>query len=153
MSHYIVTLLPNNSPAPCVIKPAANVKTHTTYTYTTYTYTHLNAVCGDARTGVATLGKFTTIDRAGFEDRAYRLHYSNSQNRTDAFSSVGAVLGCAATALLFHQQGLFLQPLNLVGSAAAGSSMGILLHILTKPEDQKTPNQMVNIIKYEATGK
>jgi len=33
--------------------------------------------------------KLIQMDRAGMEDRVYRLHYNKGQNRTDHFSQVG----------------------------------------------------------------
>ena len=38
------------------------------------------------------------IDQAGIEDRAYRLHYNESQNRTDTFARVRLPVTPAASA-------------------------------------------------------
>uniref|UniRef100_A0A7S0RSA7 Uncharacterized protein n=1 Tax=Chlamydomonas leiostraca TaxID=1034604 RepID=A0A7S0RSA7_9CHLO len=102
-------------------------------------------------TGVMAGAKFTQISREGFEDRVYRLHHNTSQHRNDRLSEAGAVLGLAATAYLLHSAGVPLKPLNLLGGAAIGAAAGVGLHVLTKPEDQRTPNQLVNIVKYEVT--
>ena len=40
------------------------------------------------------------FDKEKLEDRVYRLHYNVSQNRTDRFAQVGALLGAAANSIL-----------------------------------------------------
>jgi hypothetical protein len=39
---------------------------------------------------VAGAVRVSSIEQDGLEDRAYRLHYNQSQNRTDVFAQVGA---------------------------------------------------------------
>ncbi len=34
------------------------------------------------------IAKFTQMDQAGIEDRVYRLHFNQGQNRTDQFAQV-----------------------------------------------------------------
>lgn len=49
--------------------------------------------------GVGLLGLKEGWDKEKIEDRAYRLHYSGSQNRTDRFSEYGAAAGTAGAFL------------------------------------------------------
>uniref|UniRef100_A0A7S0WV59 Uncharacterized protein n=1 Tax=Chlamydomonas leiostraca TaxID=1034604 RepID=A0A7S0WV59_9CHLO len=98
-------------------------------------------------TGVMAGAKFTQIDRDGFEDRVYRLHYNAGQNRTDRLSEGGAVLGLAATAYLLRSSGAPIKPLNLLGGAAIGAAAGVGLHLLTKAEEQNKPNPSNKAIK------
>ncbi|GFR51058.1 hypothetical protein Agub_g13380 [Astrephomene gubernaculifera] len=96
-----------------------------------------SAVTGAAATGALGALKFTTIDQAGFEDRAYRLHYNKGQNRTDCFSFAGAFVGLAAAAVLLPRgvagttAGLY--GMALVGGSAAGCALGVAAHV-TAPE-------------------
>ena len=68
-------------------------------------------------------------------------------SRTDTFANTGAILAAFATALYFKQYALQYTALNLIGGSAVGSSLGVLLHLATKPADHKSPNKMVSIIK------
>ncbi|GIL88896.1 hypothetical protein Vretimale_16880 [Volvox reticuliferus] len=88
----------------------------------------------------ATLGavKFTKIDQAGFDDRAYRLHYNAGQNRTDEFSTVGAIVGLAAAAVLVPRGAggsAAAYGLTLLGGSAVGCAAGVAAHIATKPAE------------------
>jgi hypothetical protein len=77
--------------------------------------------------GVAMIASIPSDERAaGLQDRAYRLHWNRAQNRTDLFSEVGMALGGTAA--------LFVSPAAavVVGGAAAGSAVGVLLHTATR---------------------
>ena len=63
---------------------------------------------------------------AGVQDRAYRLHYNASQNRTDLFANAGALVGTAAAAVMLPPSAAV-----LVGGAAAGAACGVLAHLAT----------------------
>jgi hypothetical protein len=90
--------------------------------------------------------KILQMDREGVEDRVYRLHYNNSQKRTDTFSLVGAVLGIAATGYLLKDNSA-VKPLHFLGGAGVGAASGVLLHMMTRPLDQKTANKMMHELR------
>ncbi|KAI3433320.1 hypothetical protein D9Q98_003138 [Chlorella vulgaris] len=69
--------------------------------------------------------------KAGVEDRAYRLHYNQGQNRVDLFSKVGTAVGGTA-ALLF----LPASAAAVVSAGAAGAAFGVLAHIASAPKSQ-----------------
>eukprot|EP00189_Rhodosorus_marinus_P008245 CAMPEP_0184749986 /NCGR_PEP_ID=MMETSP0315-20130426/32577_1 /TAXON_ID=101924 /ORGANISM="Rhodosorus marinus, Strain UTEX LB 2760" /LENGTH=176 /DNA_ID=CAMNT_0027227629 /DNA_START=56 /DNA_END=586 /DNA_ORIENTATION=+ len=79
----------------------------------------------------------------GVEDRVYRLHYNEGQNRVDKFAASGAITGGVSCGLgLASSAGL----LNaLLGGAAYGTAVSIAAHVATYsvPEDQKTKNKMI----------
>lgn len=76
------------------------------------------------------------VDQEGIEDRAYRLHYNESQNRTDNFARsgllVGGMIGCLAGVSVT----------NALGGAAFGTSVGILAHVSTWRDAAAGPNRM-----------
>eukprot|EP00882_Tetradesmus_deserticola_P005804 GHRQ01006111.1.p1 GENE.GHRQ01006111.1~~GHRQ01006111.1.p1 ORF type:complete len:160 (+),score=40.05 GHRQ01006111.1:417-896(+) len=100
-----------------------------------------------ARTaGATTLGAFTlvavagavrvsNIDQDGLEDRAYRLHYNQGQNRTDVFAQAGAAAGLAAGAALLRGAA-HASALHYLGCSSVGAAGGILLHVLTWPKEE-----------------
>lgn len=106
---------------------------------------------GAAFTTLAALGatfvvgslKLIQMDRAGMEDRVYRLHYNKGQQRTDTFAQVGSALGLAAAAALFRDN-KDAKPLHYLGGASVGAAGGILLHVLTRPAEFKAPNKMIH---------
>lgn len=76
------------------------------------------------------------LDKDGIEDRVYRLHYNEGQNRTDMFSGASGTLGGIIAAAAFHQT-----PWAIAGGFAAGTCAGILGHCLTsskKDEEEKS---------------
>jgi hypothetical protein len=101
---------------------------------------------------VATLGgvKFTKIDQAGFEDRAYRLHYNTNQNRCDDFSAVGALFGLAAAAVLVPRGGgsaASAYGLSLLGGAAAGCAAGVAAHVATTAKEMQHANKALHELR------
>ena len=86
----------------------------------------LSTILGAAR--VAQLHSSLTDDEFsyGMQDRAYRLHYNQGQNRCDLLSEVGMAVG--GTAAL-----IFVSPAAAVvlGGAAAGAACGVLAHVAT----------------------
>lgn len=102
-----------------------------------------SALSGTAAT--ATLGalKFTQIDDEGFRDRAYRLHYNEGQNRVDTFSAAGSLVGLAATAVLLPRSVPY-YAMSLAGGAAVGTAAAVVLHVATRPEDQRAPNRAMH---------
>ncbi|KAF6265351.1 hypothetical protein COO60DRAFT_1041021 [Scenedesmus sp. NREL 46B-D3] len=77
----------------------------------------------------------SNIDQDGLEDRAYRLHYNQGQNRTDVFAQAGAVAGLAAGAALLRGAANA-SALHYLGCSSAGAASGILLHVLTRPKEE-----------------
>ena len=79
-------------------------------------------------TGLLGLGKIygTPLTTEGIEDRVYRLHYNEGQNRTDTFSRIGAAAGAAAAAAKFG-----LSKNTIIGGAAFGTSLAVLTHVAT----------------------
>ena len=59
---------------------------------------------------------------------------------------VGAALGLAAAGyLLKDNKGA--QPLHFLGGAGVGAATGVLLHMLTRPVDHRTPNKMMHELR------
>lgn len=106
-----------------------------------------SAAAGTALSGAMCTAKFVNMDREGLEDRVYRLHYNEGQNRTDAFCAAGSTLGAAAAALLLARHGVPLSGLNVTGGAALGAALGVFAHVLTRPEEQRTPNKALHELK------
>ncbi|KXZ44118.1 hypothetical protein GPECTOR_73g639 [Gonium pectorale] len=89
-----------------------------------------SAAIGTAATGTLGVLKCTQIDQEGFEDRAYRLHYNQGQNRTDAFSAAGAAVGLAAAALLLPRGAPPLSyAMAAAGVSAVGTALGVAAHV------------------------
>lgn len=91
--------------------------------------------------------KMLQMDRAGLEDRVYRLHYNKGQHRNDHFAQAGAALGLAASAY-FLRENSSAKPIHYAGGASVGAAVGVLLHMLTRPAEQKTANKMIHELKY-----
>lgn len=154
--------------------------------------------------------KLSQIDEEGMVDRAYRLHYNDSQRRTDLCSAVGlgvavdtlgaATAMCSACnrrvrvhmAVAVRQRYLLnvntaAQPrhlsafsayictntthttqvgsavgltagslllrggprgaLHYLGAAGAGAAAGIVAHVLTRPEEHKSPDKMLHELR------
>jgi hypothetical protein len=103
------------------------------------------AVGGTAVSALLGLGKIATIERAGLEDRVYRLFHNESQRRVDTFSVAGGALGAAAAYALVKGGGSGEHkcpvkpssnvPLHMAvaGGAAVGSALGVLAHMATRP--------------------
>jgi len=59
---------------------------------------------------------------------------------------VGSGFGLAAGAFaLRHQAGA--GAVHYLGAAGLGAAGGVLLHVLTRPEEQKTPDRMVHELR------
>eukprot|EP00884_Botryococcus_braunii_P015791 jgi/Botrbrau1/2896/Bobra.0036s0038.1 len=84
------------------------------------------------------------IPEEGIEDRAYRLHFNQGQNRTDKFSRIGAAFGAAAAAFLASPT-----PTNILGGAVAGAGVGVLAHVATYQSDKSGHNMMIEELKIE----
>eukprot|EP00878_Enallax_costatus_P005898 GHUV01006187.1.p1 GENE.GHUV01006187.1~~GHUV01006187.1.p1 ORF type:complete len:203 (+),score=54.09 GHUV01006187.1:302-910(+) len=86
---------------------------------------------------IAVLGALRVgqLDKDGLEDRTYRLHYNKGQNRTDTFAQVGAFGGLAAGALLLRGAA-GATPFHYLGTASAGTALGVLAHVLTRPQEE-----------------
>lgn len=115
------------------------------------------AAGGTALSALLGLGKIATIERAGLEDRVYRLFHNDSQRRVDTFSFAGASLGAAAAYALVKAGGSGdhkcpVKPsenvslhVAVAGGAAVGSALGVLAHMATRPESG--PNKMIDEFK------
>lgn len=109
-----------------------------------------SAVITTAVAGLLGLGKVygTPLTPEGVQDRVYRLHHNQGQNRTDAFSRVGAVAGAAAAAAKFGVGGT-----ALIGGAAFGTSLAVLTHVASYKGAEKGlktgPSNMLNELKHE----
>lgn len=81
--------------------------------------------------GVLGTVKCSSIDKEGVDDRVYRLHYNDGQNRVDKFAAAGGVLGgVLSLGTLTHN------PYIIAGGVAAGSFAGILCHVGTAPKKE-----------------
>ncbi|PSC76657.1 hypothetical protein C2E20_0195 [Micractinium conductrix] len=81
--------------------------------------------------GAARLASLEDV-KAGVEDRVYRLHYNQGQNRADRFALAGSAVGVAAAALLVP-----MSPTALLGGGAAGAAAALLAHVGTaKDKDE-----------------
>eukprot|EP00882_Tetradesmus_deserticola_P004796 GHRQ01005054.1.p1 GENE.GHRQ01005054.1~~GHRQ01005054.1.p1 ORF type:complete len:173 (+),score=47.03 GHRQ01005054.1:156-674(+) len=87
--------------------------------------------------------KLLQMDREGMEDRVYRLHHNTGQHRNDHLSQVGGALGLAAAAY-FLRGNSDAKPLHYIGGASVGAATGILLHMLTRPQEKKSANKMMH---------
>jgi hypothetical protein len=114
------------------------------------------AAGGAALSALLGLGKIATIERAGLEDRVYRLFHNESQRRVDTFSVVGAALGGLGAYALVQRgeksSGCPMKPSSAVplqmavaGGAAFGSALGVLAHVATRGETG--PNKMIDELK------
>lgn len=61
-------------------------------------------------------------------------------------SQLGAVLGVAATGYLLKDNSA-VKPLHFLGGAGVGAASGVLLHMMTRPLDQKTANKMMHELR------
>ncbi|DBA70400.1 TPA: hypothetical protein ACH3X2_011814 [Trebouxia sp. C0005] len=90
----------------------------------------------------------TPLTPEGIQDRVYRLHYNEGQNRTDTFCRAGAVAGAAAAAAKF---GAGRTALN--AGAAFGASLAVLAHVASYEGAEKGlktgPTNMLNELKRE----
>uniref|UniRef100_A0A6T6AS72 Uncharacterized protein n=1 Tax=Compsopogon caeruleus TaxID=31354 RepID=A0A6T6AS72_9RHOD len=98
------------------------------------------------------LFKMSKLEPEGIEDRAYRLHFNEGQNRVDSFAHVGALVGAGVT--LAAKQ-LHVGPSTLsssstwraaLGGAAVGVGLAVLTHIATS-KGSKRPNAMIEELK------
>ncbi|PNW87730.1 hypothetical protein CHLRE_02g143567v5 [Chlamydomonas reinhardtii] len=101
------------------------------------------ALAGTALSTGLGAAKFTQITKEGFHDRVYRLHYNASQQRTDAFSWAGGLLGLVAAGLLLPEGGPGWAA-AMVGGGGVGSVLGVLTHVATRPADQVYPNKALH---------
>jgi len=103
---------------------------------------------GLALTGVVGALKILQMDREGIEDRVYRLHYNDTQKRTDLFAAVGGAFGLAAAGYFLPKYSKSeVKPINYLGGAGLGTVLGILVHMATRPIDN-TPSKMLHELRY-----
>jgi hypothetical protein len=115
----------------------------------------LRLLSGVAYTTLGSLGltflvgsvKIGQMDRTGIEDRVYRLHYNKGQHRNDQLAQAGAAVGLAAAAFLLRGNSEA-KPLHFVGAGSAGAAAGVLLHLLTRPAEQRGHNKMLHELVY-----
>ncbi|KAG2422221.1 hypothetical protein HXX76_016201 [Chlamydomonas incerta] len=101
------------------------------------------ALAGAAASTTLGVAKFSQIDKDGFHDRVYRLHYNTSQQRTDAFAWAGGLLGLAAAGLLLPEGGPGWAA-AMVGGGGLGAALGVAAHVATRPADQVYPNKALH---------
>lgn len=70
--------------------------------------------------------------KPALEDRAYRLHYNEGQNRCDLFASAGAAVGGAAAIAAMGPVAWI-----MLGGVAAGAGCGVLAHVATSGMQKK----------------
>ena len=89
----------------------------------------------------------TPLTPDGVADRVYRLQHNQGQKRTDQFSRFGSGVGAAISAARFGICGA-----SLVGGAAFGTSIAILVHVGTHKNAEEGlmtgPANMVEEIKH-----
>lgn len=93
-----------------------------------------------ATTGISSAAgsiKFISLDKDQAQDHAHRVYYDDGQQRLNAFSAAGMLLGAAATAYWFQEKNIPIRPINLIGGSAAGSALGFFTDYLTRPEEYK----------------
>eukprot|EP00873_Tetraselmis_striata_P028750 jgi/Tetstr1/449014/TSEL_036239.t1 len=78
---------------------------------------------GLAATSVLGAAKVLSMDTDGAQDRAYRLHYNEGQNRCDRFWAAAAVAGGVVGAVTGAG------PVWILNSAALGGVLGVLAHV------------------------
>lgn len=97
-----------------------------------------SALWGTAFSGALAGAKTLNMDKEGLEDRVYRLHFNQGQNRVDRFAQASSLFGAAAAALLVNRT-----PLVVIGGAAIGTFVGTVAHVVTSPKDS-TENKMIH---------
>ncbi|PSC76629.1 hypothetical protein C2E20_0194 [Micractinium conductrix] len=92
--------------------------------------TALTTLAVSAALGVARLASVDDL-KDGLEDRAYRLHYNQGQNRANLFANLGIAAGGTAAIVCLPASACM-----VVGGAAAGAAAGIFAHVATwrKPQ-------------------
>lgn len=121
------------------------------------------AAGGAALLSVLGLAKIATMERAGLEDRVYRLCHNASQRRVDAFSAAGASVGAAAAYALVKYGGSGgcqcpVKPSDAVptrvavaGGAALGAALGVAAHMATRAGGVRGggdgPNKMLDELR------
>ncbi|GMH40876.1 hypothetical protein BSKO_08780 [Bryopsis sp. KO-2023] len=86
-----------------------------------------SAGVGVGLSGLMCTAKYVGMDQDGLEDRVYRLHYNEGQNRVDQFAGAGTFLGGLLAASFVSKV-----PAVVLGGGAAGAFAGVLAHIGTK---------------------
>ena len=71
---------------------------------------------------------FVEIDLDGIQDRVYRLHFNEGQNRVDKFAGVGGTAGLLAAAFTSPKPTL----LPVLGGLGAGAALGVAAHAATR---------------------
>mmetsp|Transcript_3904 Transcript_3904/g.11061 ORF Transcript_3904/g.11061 Transcript_3904/m.11061 type:complete len:157 (+) Transcript_3904:281-751(+) len=87
---------------------------------------------GLAAMSVAAALKVMNTDKDGLQDRAYRLHYNEAQNRCDKIWLVSSALGAGT--------GWYLggAPKQVLGTSALAGALGIFIHsILPMPSKEE----------------
>jgi hypothetical protein len=69
---------------------------------------------------------------AGLQDRAYRLHYNQGQNRVDTLSQVGMAAGALSAASFVGSAATV-----VLGGATMGAAAGVLVHAATMTKSAK----------------
>ncbi len=63
--------------------------------------------------------------------------------RVDTFSAAGSLVGLAAAAVLLPRSVPY-YAMSLAGGAAAGTAAAVLLHTVTRPAEDRTPNKALH---------
>eukprot|EP00210_Caulerpa_lentillifera_P001056 g1019.t1 len=103
------------------------------------TYSSIGGVIAADAFGVY---KYIGMDQEGIEDRVYRLHYNEGQNRCDLFSLISGGLGAAAVPFILNRS-----PFSIIGAFTVGSAIGTIAHILTAKEGGTGVEKMVHEVK------
>jgi len=155
--------------------PVSLYKTRGINLRTVLVYSGRGGIIGEVLIGLLGWYRISTIkEQEAMEDRNYRLHYNEGQQRCDRFANIAAAVGAAGFGAqsafgsspgnnFFHVQlatpsvssasrvVVFLVGLGsaLLGGAALGTLSGVILHVATYsvPEDQRLPNRMIKEIR------
>jgi len=131
--------------------PVSLYKTRGINLRTVLVYSGRGGIIGEVLIGLLGWYRISTIkEQEAMEDRNYRLHYNEGQQRCDRFANIAAAVGAAG----FGAQSAFgSSPVGLgsalLGGAALGTLSGVILHVATYsvPEDQRLPNRMIKEIR------
>lgn len=83
---------------------------------------------GTAALSALSAAKIATLDHDGAAERTFRLYHNKMQNRTDAFSTAGAVTGALVAAAAGS---------SIPAGAAMGVAFGVVAHVVTKAGEAK----------------
>eukprot|EP00210_Caulerpa_lentillifera_P001144 g1101.t1 len=88
-----------------------------------------SAAGGVTLSGLLGMYKMARMDREGMEDRVYRLHYNESQNRLDRMNTVFGLFGAGSVGLMTG-----VDPYSIIAGFTMGTAAAFIADQLTAPQ-------------------